>query len=217
MNDIDVGKQWRVLEETYGQMSNEELRDLADGAYELTDIAKQALQAQISSRGLQVALREQPIDAPDSQETEPTGDFDPAELSLVSVAQVWDAAEARRLMGALHEAGFPAYLGPENLENVDDFHSGFENGVEVRVRDVDQQRAFHALSRLRPDKDDNNPQEDEEYVARCPKCHSDQIVFEELVAAAAVSGSASAQKFRWHCDACGHEWEDDGVEGQDAT
>lgn len=212
MSDIDIGKQWRVLEETYSQMDEEELRDLAGKAYDLTDIAKQALQAQISSRGLQIELREQPADAPDPQEAEPTGDFDPAELSLVSVAQVWDAERARRLMGALHEAGFAVYLGPENLENVGDFHSSFDNGVEVRVRDVDQQRALYALSLLPSEKEDGAAEEEQEYVARCPKCHSDEIVFEELVAAASATGSPASNKFRWRCDACGNEWEDDGVE-----
>ncbi len=213
MSDLDVSKQWRVLEETYGQMGEEELRDLAGKAYDLTDIAKQALQAQISSRGLQISLREHPAGAADHQEAEPHGDFDPAELTLVSVAQVWDAAEARRVMKPLHAAGFAVYLGPENLEHVEDFHSSFDNGVEVRVRDVDQQRALHALSLLPSEKQDGPTEEEQEYVARCPKCHSDEIVFEELVAAASASGPSS-NSFRWRCDACGNEWEDDGVEEQ---
>ena len=216
MSDINVSKQWRVLEETYSQMGEEELRDLAGKAYDLTDLAKQALQAQISSRGLKIQLREDPADATDNEEAEPRGDFDPAELSLVSVAQVWDAERARRVMGALHDAGFAVYLGPENLGNVDDFHSSFNDGVEVRVRDVDRQRALYALSLLPSEKRDGTAEEEQEYVARCPKCHSDEIVFEELVAAASAAGSTSPGNFRWRCDACGHEWEDDGIAEQDA-
>jgi DNA-directed RNA polymerase subunit M/transcription elongation factor TFIIS len=212
MSDIDIGKQWRALEETYGQMGEEELRDLAGKAYDLTDVAKQALQAQILSRGLQIELREHPADAPDSHEAEPAGDFDPGELSLVSVTLVWDAERARRVMSALHAAGFAAYLGRDNLENVGEFHSSFDTGVEVRVRDVDQQRALHALSLLPSEKQDGAAEEEQEYVARCPKCHSDEIVFEELVAAASATGSPTSNKFRWRCDACGNEWEDDGVE-----
>lgn len=213
MTEVDVGKEWRALDQTYSQMSEEELHDLAGKAYELTDIAKEALRAQISSRGLQLELRDAPPDTPELEEGEPQGEFDPADLTLVSVAEVWDADEARQLMKSLHELGFPVYLGPENLENVDDFHSKFDNGLEVRVRDVDQQRALHVLSLIPSEKnaEEEDPEENTAFLPRCPKCHSEEIVFEELVAGASHRGSDSPQKFRWHCDACGNDWEDDGV------
>jgi hypothetical protein len=41
---IDVQQQWRELEETYSNMADEESSLLASQAYELTDLAKQALQ-----------------------------------------------------------------------------------------------------------------------------------------------------------------------------
>jgi hypothetical protein len=45
----------------------------------------------------------------------------------------------------------------------------------------------------------------------CPKCRSDEIVFEGRAAAAGTEPGPDA-KFDWHCDACGHVWEDDGIE-----
>jgi DNA-directed RNA polymerase subunit M/transcription elongation factor TFIIS len=213
MGDIDVEKEWRILEGAYSQMSDEELRDLATQAYDLTDIAKQALSAQLSSRELGIKLADAPPASPGADVTEPRGDLDPSNLNLECAAQVWDADEARQSMQALYDAGIPAYLGPENLENVDNFHSSFGSGVEIRVRDKDLQRAFGALAVASQQKEDEDPKADEPYVARCPKCQSEEIVFRGFDSDAP---SASQAKFQWTCDACGHEWEDDGIEGQPA-
>ena len=207
MNDSDVQMEWRALEETYSGMSDEELCSLAEKAYELTDLAKQALTAQLSARNLNVALGEQAA-APQANEE---GDLDPQELDLVSVARVWDADEAGRVMNPLYEAGIPAYLGPDNVDKVNDFHSAFDSGVEVKVRSVDEQRAIRAMS-VASSQSENEPVEEKPCVVLCPACKSDEVVFEELVGTASASGAAAAQKFRWKCDACGHEWEDDGIE-----
>ena len=53
---IDVQQLWRELEETYSQMADEEFESLASQAYELTDIARQVLQRQITSRGLKLGF-----------------------------------------------------------------------------------------------------------------------------------------------------------------
>ena len=45
---------------------------------------------------------------------------------------------------------------------------------------------------------------DQERICTCPKCHSEEIVFQEL--------DAKTATFNWSCDACGHVWNDDGVE-----
>jgi hypothetical protein len=199
------------LEEAYTAMSDEELCSLAEKAYELTDIAKQALTAQLSARNLQVNLFEQSPATGATEEEVAEGNLDPNDLDLVSISRIWDSDEARPKMTALHDAGVPAYLGPDNVENISDFHSTFESGVEIRVRRVDQSRALHAL-RLASPQPEGEPEEEKPCVVRCPACKSDEVVFEELVAAASASDSTSAQKFRWRCDNCGHEWEDDGVE-----
>jgi len=211
MNDIDVRKEWQNLEETYTQMADDELCSLAGQAYELTDIAKQALQAQISSRGLHVELREAPPDDFETGDEEEREEPDPAELDLIDATQVLDAEEARRVMQALHEAGIPAFLGPDNVADVDAFHSSFDNGVWIRVPEPVQRFASEALARAFP-KTDRDAEEEKPYVARCPYCHSEDIVFEDLAATASATDSPPTQKYHWRCDNCGKEWEDDGLE-----
>jgi len=212
MNDFDIQRQWRELEETYAAMSDEELGSLAEKAYDLTDLAKQALAAQLSARNLHVALNEQPPIREGNEDDARERDFDANELDLVSVAQVWDAEEATRIMQTLQNAGVPAYLGPDNVERVSDFRLSFDSGVEIRVRRADDYRAKHALSRDARPLPEGEAVEEKPCVVLCPACNSDEVVFEELVAAASASGSASSEKFRWKCDNCGHEWEDDGIE-----
>jgi DNA-directed RNA polymerase subunit M/transcription elongation factor TFIIS len=77
----------------------------------------------------------------------------------------------------------------------------------LRVRHVDKQRALYVLSRsLPPDSKD-----DTEYVSPvCPKCNSREIVFQNLEGEG-LDSSFDA-KFNWRCDACGHQWKDDGIE-----
>jgi DNA-directed RNA polymerase subunit M/transcription elongation factor TFIIS len=210
MPDTDVQKQWGNLVEAYAGMSEGELTSLAEQAYELTDLARQALQAEIKARSLHVELAETASNPPERAQEEAQGDLDPAELDLLPVGRVWDASEAQGLMKTLYEAGVPAYLGPEYAESVDDFRGNFEAGIDVQVRTVDHQRALAALAAASPKTDDDT--EDEPSVVVCPACKSDEVVFEELVAAASAADSAPSQKFRWRCDACGHEWEDDGIE-----
>ena len=54
--------------------------------------AQQALRAEISRRGLDIVLKETP--PPSDVVDEPHGDFDPADLDLVTAFRVWDLAEA---------------------------------------------------------------------------------------------------------------------------
>jgi DNA-directed RNA polymerase subunit M/transcription elongation factor TFIIS len=205
---IDVQQQWRELEETYSQMADEELESLASQAYELTDIARQVLQRQITSRNLKfsLSLRPPPDESPGDG---PRGDLDPAELPLVHCSEVWSADEARIVMNTLYKAGIPAYLGPDLVEKVEDFPANFEKGIEVFVRDVDQQRAHAALRDINRPADDRTDDEPEASLPRCPKCGSEEIVFLELERAA--DHAADDPKFHWHCDACGDDWQDDGV------
>jgi DNA-directed RNA polymerase subunit M/transcription elongation factor TFIIS len=210
MNDIDVQKEWSNLAETYAGMSDEELCSLDEKAYELTDLAKQALAAQLSARNIDANLVEQAPASDPSEEQEQERDFDADDLDLASIARVWGSDEAGRVMTPLYDAGIPAYLGPDNVERVSDFHSAFDAGVEIRVRRIDEQRALLALS-LAP-QPEGEPEEEKPCVVLCPACKSDEVVFEELMAAASASDSTSSQKFHWRCDSCGHEWEDDGVE-----
>ena len=209
MNDFDTQRQWRDLEETYSAMSDEELCSLAEKAYDLTDLAKQALTEQLSVRKLDVAIVAQPAAQPTNEQQEPEGDLDPKELDLVSIARVWDTDEADAVLYKLYDAGVPTYLGPDNVENVSELHGNFDSGVDVKVRTVDERRALRQLGQVSPQPE---AEEDEACEVWCPVCKSNDVVFEEMVTAASASDSAPSQKFRWKCDHCGHVWEDDGIE-----
>ena len=207
---IDVQQQWRELEETYSQITDDELESLAAQGYDLTDIARQVLQRQITSRGLKFSLSLSP--PPDEVPGDgPRGNLDPAELPLVHCSDVWSADEARSVMDALRTAGIPAYLGPHLVEKVEDFHTHFEKGIEVLVLDVDQQRAFAALRKVSLQDIDSAEEDSAAALPRCPQCGSEEIVFLELERSAAHPDDEP--KFHWHCDACGNDWHDDGVEG----
>src|SRR6185312_17526469 len=100
----------------------------------------------------------------------------------------------------------PSFLGPENVESVEDFRGTFERGVDIKVREVDSGRAHAVLRNILPSEPVD---ENVEYVARCPKCHSDEINLSSLDESATESSDA---KFNWSCDACGSKWQDDGIE-----
>jgi transposase-like protein len=60
---------------------------------------------------------------------------------------------------------------------------------------------------------DDRAQEPEEELdeasVRCPRCHSSEIVLEDTEP---VREGGSSQRFQWTCDACGSQWEDEGLE-----
>ncbi len=191
MNETDVQREWRALVEAYAGMGDEELSSLAEQAYELTDLARQALQAEIKARGLSVTPVETPPPPAEPEEKEVRGDFDPEEFDLVPLSHVWDASEARDIMKKLHDAAVPAYVGLENAETVDVFRGNFETGVDIRVRAVDRNRAIGALVAAAPHKsDDIDATKEETPQPRCPSCHSEEIVFVELVPAPGTTALA---------------------------
>jgi hypothetical protein len=63
METIDRAAEWRRLKDVYAHMSDDELEVVADEGYQLTDLAKQALEAEISSRGLELKLAFAPAEA----------------------------------------------------------------------------------------------------------------------------------------------------------
>lgn len=162
------------------------------------------MQVEIRGRGLRIQLKEASTPPRFDQGER---DFDPSDLDLVVANKVWDLSEARQVKGILDDAGIPSFLGPDNVEDVEAFKSSFENGVDLKVRYIDNQRALQALFRSLPPE----PEAKKDYVALCPKCHSDEIVFQGH-AAAQDTTSAFDKSFNWSCEACGHQWEDDGIE-----
>jgi DNA-directed RNA polymerase subunit M/transcription elongation factor TFIIS len=175
-----VDQQLQQLKENYEHMSEGELCAVAENAYDLTEIAREALQAVITERGFSGRLKLEPP-VPSQPEDEDLGIF------------CWPRSleEADRMMKTLAAAGIPSFLC-----------------LEVWADDL--KRADAALDRaIDAEIEKNDPEEKKEYAILCPKCRSAKVVLKGRTSK--LEASSLAVKFRWICDACGHQWLDDGI------
>jgi DNA-directed RNA polymerase subunit M/transcription elongation factor TFIIS len=174
-----VDQQFRQQKENYEHMTEGELCALAENAYELTEIAREALQAVISEKGITVRLRLKPPPPLRAEDED-----------LVIFVRPKSAQAAGRIMRVLAAAGIPSFLS-----------------LDVRADDVERARA--ASHAAEDDGDQKYPEEEKDYAILCPKCHSAGVVLEgrnsDLVEPPPTAN------FHWTCDACGHEWTDEGI------
>ena len=204
------------IAERYRRMSDDELIALARETSALTDLAQQALAGELSHRRLKIpseelATRSVPSPAPDIPD-----DDDPyaEEHELVQICTVWSLEDARQVQKLLETAGIPFYMGEEKATAVDQVTSNFQDGVSVGIMSVGVPWAREAMQHYVP-KDapaETEPEQSGEVAIHCPKCHSTEVVFDRLVNEAADSRAEELAKYRWTCDSCGNEWEDDGIE-----
>ena len=222
MNDFDPNREWRQLSETYAAMTDDELQAVADEAYELTDVARQALQTEITRRGLPVELQKEAQAEEDPAPASEGNAANPADMDLVELQRVWDMDEATDIKRRLDAGGVPSYLGPDLVDDVRLLQASFERGLAVKVRDFDEQRAMGVLANSYPSPQSDDPPDeadtadeanDAEYAVRCPKCRSTEIVFQNLDLDPETK-SAFESKFNWSCEACGYQWKDDGLESE---
>ncbi len=202
-------EQSRRLQERYASFTDDELLALAEDAGDLTEVARQALQSEIATRGLQVPLSETRVGtAASAVQSSPNSKPDEDSVDLVSVWRAWDRDELRQVMDALLVARVTAVFGPDYLSEADAFAGSFDHGVDVSVSEWDRQRASSVLAAKMPQPNDDS---DTSHLPRCPKCHSEDIVFQGLDDKNAPEGFATS-KFNLSCDSCGYQWKDDGVE-----
>ena len=142
-----VDQQLRQQKENYEHMTEGELCALAEDAYDLTEIARDALQAVITERGFTVRLKLEPPTPPS---------VEPPDDDLVIFGWPKSAEEAGRTMKTLAAAGIPSFLS-----------------LEVRADDV--KRAHAALDRAYDEEHKDDPEE-KDYAILCPKCHSAKVV-----------------------------------------
>ena len=152
---------------------------------------------------------------PDSSEPDSSEEDQYAEdRKLVELCSVWSVRDALQVQNILDVAGIPFFMGPEKATGVDKVTSNFANGVSVQIMQIGIPWAGQAMQHYEPE-DDRTPKYNEvlkELPVRCPKCHSDQVVFEGGSSTLIVTANDPSQKFTWTCDACGYHWEDDGIE-----
>ena len=216
MQTLDPAGEWLRLSEHYRQLSDDELVGLARQTSELTDVAQQALAQEIANRRLKIPPEEfagprSPEPQPDSAED---GESPYAEdRELVVICTVWSLADAVKLQRLLDTAGIPFYMGPEKATGVDAVTSDFANGLSVQIMQVGVPWARQVLQQYFPadEPPEKKAAESDTLAIRCPKCHSTEVVFEDLVRGLGDSEGKPPSKFKWTCDSCGHEWEDDGL------
>ncbi len=195
-------------------MADEEIVALARQKSELTEAAQQALANEISHRQLKV----QPAEPKTPPRWQPRP-FPASPLpydddrQLVEVCTVWSLADALQIQQLLDTAGIPFFMGEEKATGVDAVTSQFTDGVSVQIMKVGLPWARAAMEYYEP-KDDRTPKEEQELPdaeVRCPKCRSTEAVFETLVPDPAANPDTAPPRFKWTCDSCGYEWEDDGI------
>lgn len=231
MSALDHAAEFLRISERYRQMSDEELLVLVPQSSELTAFAQQALANEVRQRGLKADSKKSsapsPINPPpaffehESPKLHDSSSYDPGadspyeeDRKLVELCTVWSVRDALKVQTILDRLGIPFFMGPEKATGVDEVTSNFSNGVGVEIMQVGLSWVGPAMRNYEP-QDDPTPKQTEEeldeVMVRCPRCHSPEVIFEGGTSTPIVTADDSSQKFKWICDSCGQQWEDDGV------
>ena len=225
MTRIDPEQERRRLGEFYSQQMDGELEKVAGQAYELTDLAREALRAEMARRGLMTALVESApvIPAPSALPGDPPQDEPPVEAlpggelemrEMVTIRKFRDLPEALFAKGRLESAGIECAMVDDNMVRLDWFISNLLGGVKLQVSQEDATDAEEILSQPIPENFDVTGIGDYQQP-RCPKCQSLDVNFQEVSPAAYVSAYINVpipfHRRAWRCHSCDAEWEDDGV------
>jgi hypothetical protein len=206
MTQIDWEKEHQRLAALYAGMEPGELEQIAAQAETLTDVAKQALRAEMSRRGMSPLLETRP-DPSVSKHTKPP----------VMIRRYQSLPEALLSKSILDSAGIESFLADENLVRIDWFYSNLVGGIKLLVRNDDADAASKLLAQEIP-KEFDVAGIGEYRQPRCPRCQSFDVIFDELNKKVAYMGflflklPISITSSKWKCHKCGNVWE----EGVDA-
>lgn len=185
----------------YSSMSDTELKKLADEAWSLTDIGKDALRAELVRRGLEFELATSATAAPQVQTS-----------SLVTLRQYRDLPEALLAKGFLESAGIESFLLDETTIRMDWLWSNALGGVKLCVNPEDASSAAQILRQEIPEKFSIEGDGDFE-PPRCPQCQSLNISYEDLNKPATYASTfllnlpIQISCRRWNCQSCGYVWD----------
>jgi hypothetical protein len=202
MPNIDPERERQRLAESYSRETDEELEQVASRAYELIDIARDVLRAELTKRGLSAELTEHPSGSEVEQR------------KMVTIRRFRDLPEALLAKGSLESAGIECELIDDNLVRLDWFWSNGVGGVKLQVSPDDADSANEILNQPIPESFDVEGMGNYEQP-RCPKCGSVNITFEELdkpvaYVTAYVGVPIPWRHPLWRCYHCDARWEDDG-------
>ena len=189
------------MTEVYSGMGDEELGKVAAEAYELSEIARQALAAEIARRGLTTDLAALPgTDVYELNET-------------VTLRKFRDLPEALLAKGSLESAGIECFLVDDNMIRLDWFYSNLLGGIKLKVQAGDVEAANQILDQPIPATIEVEGVGSYEQPM-CPRCQSLDVSFQELnkflsFGSAYVGIPVPVHKKAWTCHACGIEWKED--------
>src|SRR5216684_1899333 len=197
MARIDPELERKRLIDFYFQQMDGELEKVAAQAYDLTDLAREALRAEMARRSLGAAFVEQapvapvPSARPGDPPPEPPravplpgGELEMQDM--VTIRKFRDLPEALFAKGSLESAGIECAMLDDNMVRLDWFISNLLGGVKLQVRAEDASIAEEILSQPIPENFDVTGIGEYEQP-RCPKCQSLDVNFQEVTPAAYVS------------------------------
>ena len=221
MTMIDPEQERRRLREFYASQLDGELEKVAKQAYELTEIAREELKAELVRRGLAAELVEVTPQPPAAVPAPKPGDPAPelveevddleGELEfrpLVTIRRYLWLPDALLAKCSLDSAGIQSFLTDENIVRIDWLWSNLVGGVKLSVDPQEADAANDVLKQAIPTGfavegvgEYEQPQ--------CPNCGSLDINFQEVAPAAYLSLFLIPLPFSrpaWRCHACKAEW-----------
>jgi transposase-like protein len=188
-------------------MADAELQEVAEDADSLTDVARQALQAELARRSLP--------ELPAKAERVTAKTDAPAPVLIRRYRDLLDASMAKSIFDS---AGIEGSLIDDNIVRIDWFYSNLVGGIKLMVRQEDAEEALKLLDEAAPEKfalDGTS-----EYTQpRCPKCDSMDVSLDGLDRRASYASlffslPIPVTQKGWKCHACDHSWkEESSAEG----
>lgn len=124
MTMVDPEQERKRLAEFYAAQLDDVLEQVASHASELSELARQALQAELLKRRLNVEGLDQSSDARADE---------PAFRNLITVRSFWSLAEAELAKGLLDTAGIESFLFDQNMVRMNWFNANALGGIKLRV------------------------------------------------------------------------------------
>jgi hypothetical protein len=211
MAKIDREKERERLRQLYQGMSNGELGKIGADPASLTDVARNAFNAEMAARGMQPLP--EPASAADQAERQAREKKAQEALEPVMIRRYRDLPEAAVAKSVLDSAGIESLLADDNLVRLDWFISNLLGGVKLLVRKEDAEAAVNLLEQAMPEKFDVEGVGSYEQP-HCPQCGSMDVSFDGLNRPASYASLLIKVPIPiidrgWKCHSCGRAWEDD--------
>jgi hypothetical protein len=139
---MSVDEEWRRLQGLYAAMSDDELLELARDKAELTEVAQQAVEAEMGSRGLKLDEEEQEKSVEPIAYEFSTSEDDP---SLIELMTFHIATDAETALHALDDHGIPVSMEPAMRRLNDDGPRIKTNWLTIFVERTRQRDAVKVL------------------------------------------------------------------------